>query len=188
MKTTPIFDSAESFASILRQNPSHKCPQEILDSLSVFFVDYISFDGKLHRGQIAAHKDLESDIKSAFMLILNSRFPIQSVVPISNKKYMWDDTISTTENNTSAFNYRYVRNTSRLSTHSWGRALDINPLLNPYFPGDKVFPAGATYETEIPGTILADSILVIYFKKMGWSWGGDWIDEPDYQHFYKTKK
>jgi len=32
-------------------------------------------------------------------------------------------------NNTSGFNYRKITGTDKLSTHSFGRAIDINPVL-----------------------------------------------------------
>jgi hypothetical protein len=69
-----------------------------------------------------------------------------------------------------------------------GRAIDINPKLNPYFPGDKVFPPHATYNPAIPGTILAENRLVKYFEDLGWRWGGNWDEDLDYQHFEKPIK
>jgi hypothetical protein len=78
-----------------------------------------------------------------------------------------------------------VRGTRVLSNHSKGKAIDINPKLNPYFPGKKVFPEHASYDPKVAGTILANSKLVEYFKDLGWKWGGDWDEDLDYQHFEK---
>ena len=42
------------------------------------------------------------------------------------------DTNSIGHNNTSAFNYRVVPGTDRLSNHAMGFAIDLNPVENPY--------------------------------------------------------
>lgn len=183
--TKPIIDSVLTSAEALRQNPNSPCPSTMISDLELFEVNYYSFDGRVHIGQIVAHKDLVQDILGAFHLLCAEKFPIQSAIPIADARFMWDDTLSTKANNTSAFNYRNVRDTDKISNHATGRALDINPRLNPYFPGQKVFPADATYNPNVPGTILADSKLVKYFTDLGWTWGATWQDDPDYQHFEK---
>ena len=75
----------------------------------------------------------------------------------------------------------------KFSNHSWGRAIDINPLTNPYIKGDKVLPPeGRQYldrSQALPGSILADSFIVKRFAQAGWQWGGSWSDRKDYQHF-----
>ncbi|MBP9738386.1 M15 family metallopeptidase [Candidatus Saccharibacteria bacterium] len=180
-----IVDSSLTLQQALRQNPSSPCPPEVIAELELFNVHYYSFDGQIHIGQIVAHKDLVEDIQGAFRILLAERFPIQSVIPIADERFGWDDTVSTSVNNTSAFNYRNVRNTDEISNHAAGRAIDINPLLNPYFPGEKVFPAHASYDQSVPGTIVAGSSLVEHFTNLGWFWGASWADDPDYQHFEK---
>lgn len=181
----PIVDSSLSIQIALKQNPGFFCPKEILESLVLIDVRYYSFDQKVHIGQLVIHQDLANDVAGAFELLLQEKFPVQSVIPISNDKFAWDDSVSTATNNSSAFNYRYVRGTNVLSNHAQGRAIDINPRLNPYFPGTKVFPPHASYDPDIPGTILANSKLVKYLADLGWRWGGTWNEDLDYQHFEK---
>jgi hypothetical protein len=90
------------------------------------------------------------------------------------------------DNNTSAFNYRNVANTNRLSNHSYGRAIDFNPFTNPAVYSDgKISPQGAKYNKNKPGTLTQESELVKFFKSKGWQWGGDWNSLKDYQHFDK---
>lgn len=185
--TQPLIDSSLTYEQAIGQNPELHCPAEIIKELELFNVDYYSYDGLLHTGQIVAHRDLVEDIKGAFKILEEEKFPIQSAIPISDEQFHWDDSLSTAANNTSAFNYRNVRDTDEISNHSFGRALDINPKLNPYYPGKKVFPAHATYDAAVPGTILASSRLVSYFTDLGWTWGASWEDDPDYQHFEKLK-
>lgn len=180
-----VVDSRLTQQEILKQNPRRRCPVEILDQIVVVSVNYYSFDNIVHAGQVAIHKDLANDIIGAFELLLKEKFPIQSVIPISDSKFAWSDDASIAVNNTSAYNYRNIRDTFTLSNHATGRAIDINPKLNPYFPGQKVFPPHATYNPAVKGTILADSKLVTYFEKLGWQWGGNWNEDLDFQHFEK---
>jgi hypothetical protein len=90
------------------------------------------------------------------------------------------------DNNTSGFNYRVVKGTTRLSKHSFGRAIDINPWLNPEIINQEVLPEGAVYDTQKEGTIAGSSFIVKLFKEKGWEWGGDWVNYKDYQHFQKA--
>lgn len=184
---TPIVDSALTPEEIIKQNPMFHCPTEVLKRIVVVEVKYYSFDGRIHSGQVAVHQDLADDVKGAFKLLLNDKFPIQSAIPIADVKFGWDDGVSTSANNTSAFNYRHVRDTKVMSNHATGRAIDINPRLNPYFPGEKVFPLQASYDPGVEGTILASSKLVKYFEDLGWCWGGKWDEDLDFQHFEKPQ-
>ena len=109
-------------------------------------------------------------------------FPIHKVMPVV--AYGWDDEASMANNNSSAFNYRVIMGTERLSNHSFGNAIDINPLQNPYFArNNRVYPAHARYQMEKPGTLVRHGAAVELFKSKGWLWGGDWTVPLDYQHF-----
>ncbi len=188
-KIRPQADSAVesklSHSRILRQNPQSICPAEILEQITVIEVDYYSFDGNIYTGQIAIHKDLAADVQGAFELLLSEEFPIESVIPIADRRFGWNDSVSTSANNTSAYNYRYVRGTNDLSNHATGRAIDINPRLNPYLLGGKTFPSNGFYDKGTAGTILENSKLVRYFEALGWRWGGNWDEDLDFQHFEK---
>ena len=87
-------------------------------------------------------------------------------------------------NNTSAFYARKVAGTDRWSNHSFGCAIDINPLFNPYSsPKSKVIPVQAepylNRKLNIPGMILKDSYIYKLFKDRGWQWGGECFYERD---------
>ncbi len=151
--------------------------------LTIVNVYYYSFDGKLHKGQIVINKELVRDIKDIFKLIREKKFPIKKVIPIS--KYNWNDETSMEDNNTSAFNYRKIKGTKKLSYHATGRAIDINPKLNPRIKSGRVIPKGSFYNKKVPGTILKSSFIVKFFLKNGWDWGGNWKHSKDYQHFEK---
>jgi hypothetical protein len=191
------------FSSGGQVNKPHKKERVIIDShitlaealmgkeipntknLRIIDVEYYSFDNGLHRGQVVIHKDLAENVKEIFTLIKEKKFPIKKVDPIN--KYDWSDEASMKDNNTSAFNYRVISGTRTFSTHSLGRAIDINPFLNPQIKNGQTFPEGAVYNKYSRGTITANSWLTHEFYKRGWRWGGNWKFTQDYQHFEKTK-
>ena len=160
-------------------------PNTNTKNLRIINVEYYSFDNRLHMGQVVIHKDLAGDIKEIFTLIKEKKFPIKKVIPIKN--YNWSDEASMKDNNTSAFNYRVISGTRTFSTHALGRAIDINPFLNPQIKNGKISPEGASYNKYKRGTITANSWLTHEFYKRGWRWGGSWKFTKDYQHFEKTK-
>ncbi len=174
-----IVDSAMSFSEALAEK---EIPDNIRKTLSLVEIPHYSFDGKLHQGQLVVHADVAQEIRRIFDRLAEKRFPIARVIPIV--AYGWDDDRSMVANNTSAFNYRPIRGTDRLSCHSFGLAIDINPALNPCIQYDgEVVPPGARYDPGQPGTVTAD--IAPLFKSCGWEWGGDWHNK-DWQHFQKT--
>ncbi len=88
-------------------------------------------------------------------------------------------------NNTSGFNYRHVPGHNSLSNHAFGRAIDINPVQNPYMQNGLATPPGAVYRPGQPGTIT-DGPIVQAFERRGWHWGGRWRFQTDWQHFDKS--
>lgn len=160
-------------------------PDDIKINLRLVDVVYYSFDNRLHAGQLVVHKDLVSDIKIIFKKLKEKKFPLQEVIPVV--KYGWSDEESMQANNSSAFNYRFVAGTTRLSNHSSGSAIDLNPVLNPQIINGVASPEGSEYQPGVKGTIAKDSFVVKLFKELGWEWGGDWKTRADYQHFQKVK-
>ncbi|HEX9251635.1 MAG TPA: M15 family metallopeptidase [Ignavibacteriaceae bacterium] len=158
-------------------------PESIINQLTLVDVEYYSFDEKLHRGQIVVNRKAAKDIIEIFDFIKTSRFPIDKVIPIV--KYNWNDDSSMNDNNTTAFNYRKVQGSKVLSAHSYGLAIDINPMQNPHVKGKVLHPSEGKYDPKIKGTILRDSNLLQEFKERGWQWGGTWRSSNDYQHFEK---
>lgn len=178
--SVPIIDCNYSFDEAVK---GLEIPKSILKQLTLVEVEYYSFDDRLHLGQVLINKKVVKDIKEIFEFIKTTRFPIAKVIPVV--KYNWSDQESMNDNNTSAFNYRKVKGQKVLSAHSYGLAIDINPLQNPHIKGKSVQPVSGKYDKEKPGTILRDSKLVAEFRKRGWQWGGSWRSSKDYQHFEK---
>ena len=185
-----LIDSDMSYEEAVLNHVAEDCPKEITNRQVLVSILYYSFDGEVHRGQLILDKRLAKDIEEVFRLILKIKFPIESVIPISHKRFLkhgkWDDKLSMEANNTSAFNYRHIAGTTIFSNHANGFAIDINPKLNPYFKGNIVQPKGATYDTEKPGTLTSNNPVVEKFRELYWEWGGEWLDRKDYQHFEKN--
>ena len=157
-------------------------PDIVRRDLVIVDVPYLSFDAEDRIGQLIVHRDLVEDVRSIFSRLREMQFPISQMTPVA--AYGWDDDASMAANNSSAFNYRLIAGTDRLSSHSYGRAIDLNPLQNPYTRLDGVVvPQGARYETTEPGTVT-DAVATI-FEQCGWEWGGRWKNGTDWQHFQK---
>ena len=100
-----------------------------------------------------------------------------------------DDDASMAADNTSAFNCRAVAGTSTWSQHAYGRAIDLNPVENPYVSSSGVYPPeGRPYadRPDLPGVLHAGDLAVSAFATAGWPGGGAWSGTKDYPHFWAT--
>jgi hypothetical protein len=184
----PIIDSAMSYEQAL-EGLSVNCPANIKNRQRLVNVKYYSFDNKIHQGQLVIDRDLADDIEFAFGEALKEKFQIFSVIPISHISFRrngsWDDNLSMEANNTSCFNYRAITGGQGLSLHATGRAVDINPLQNPYLRGNIILPVNSNYNPYIRGTLTSENIIVRSLVSRGWEWGGNWTALKDYQHLEK---
>lgn len=191
-----IIDSNLTPAQAIRANPAKdKCPPHILKQQCLLAVHYYGFDGMLHRGQIVVHEDLTTDLHDFFELTQQLRFPIAKVVPLAHPDYEWDkDKTVLQDNLTYGFNYRTVHGTERLSDHALGRAIDVNPMQNPFIrqSNDQLRWPPIHYSPDTPGTFTSDSPLVKFLESRGWEWGGrgkissEGAKQVDYMHFSKS--
>lgn len=176
-----IIDSKMSFAEAIAGT---KAPQHVVRELRLVDVRYYSFDGKLHRGQLIVHQSVHRDVEEIFALIEAEKFPVARVIPIVH--YKWSDNASMADNNSSAFNYRFIAGTKRLSRHATGHAIDINPIQNPViYPNGRISPPGAVYQPGAKGTFSEDCPVLQAFLARGWRWGGHFETMMDAHHFEK---
>lgn len=188
-----IIDSQMTREQALHAHLPSNCPDEIVRRQTLVEVSYFAPDGRLHKGQLVVDSSLAEDVRSVFQVIKDSRFPIESVIPIAHEAFLrdgrWDDLQSMAANNTSGFNFRAQTGSRTLSAHACGFAVDLNPRLNPYVKGAGarrvVLPAGAVYDRRVPGTLTADHPVTRKFKALGWKWGGEFRNVKDFQHFEK---
>jgi hypothetical protein len=159
------------------------------DELRYIKVLHYGFDHKTHVGELIVNAAISDTVLSIFKELYDAKYPIEKMKLIDD--YDADDEKSMSDNNTSCFNYRVIDGTTRLSKHSLGTAIDINPLYNPYVRpgmGDRsVLPInGADYadrSLNCPYYIDKQDYCYKTFLKYGFIWGGSWTSTKDYQHF-----
>ena len=160
-----------------------------LDDLRLLKVTYWGFDREARSGSLVVHRDAAEDILRVMRALYRERFAIKRMRLID--AYGANDRRSMRADNTSAFNCRFVAGKPGVwSQHAYGRAIDLNPIENPYVSGSYVSPpAGrpfANRSRRAPGMVHAGDIAVRAFAKVGWEWGGRWPGTKDYQHFSAT--
>ncbi len=164
------------------------CPVGTGD-LRLLTLTYRGFDGAVHLGELVVHEDHALGVVGVFKMLFEAGFPIQRMKLVD--EYQGDDDASMEANNTSAFNCRLVTGSDDTwSQHSYGWAIDINPVQNPYVNDGTVLPpAGTAYldRTDVrKGMVIDGDEVVAAFASIGWEWGGDWVSLKDYQHFSAT--
>ena len=177
-------DTGDSFFAKRFYSDTLDIPDEIEDDITSISVSYLGFDGSLHSGTLDISIELADEAGKIFDELLDLGFPVEKIRTMDN--YGWSDSLSMADNNTSCFNYRKVKGEVYLSLHAFGKAIDINPMQNPYIKRNGREPQNSVYDTVAKGTITEGSDVVRIFKKYGWSWGGNWKYSKDYQHFYKN--
>jgi hypothetical protein len=153
-------------------------------------VVYWGFDGAAHTGALVVNADAVGDLVRVLARLYAARFPIRRMRPID--AYRGRDERSLEADNTAAFNCRYAvaPGPKHWSAHAFGRAIDVDPVENPYLEGGRVHPrSGRRFLDRSrvrPGMAVRGGLLVRAFADVGWAWGGRWAGSPDYQHFSAT--
>ncbi len=159
-----------------------------LSQLRLVTVSRYDFRGRVRTGRLVVHQAAAQDVVVAFRRLFAARFPIRWMAPI--ERFHGSDYASIEADNTSAFNCRYVDGTTRWSNHAYGKAIDINPIENPYVTSNLTtsHPKSAPYISRRPrrGMAVPGGSLVRAFSAVGWDWGGSWSGAKDYQHFSQT--
>ncbi|WP_244975566.1 M15 family metallopeptidase [Mycobacterium kubicae] len=162
------------------------CPVEP-EQLRRVEVDYVGLDGQTHRGPLIVHQDLVPDVIAIFDQLHRLGYPVDKMQTVDHYPNA-DDELSMEDNNTSAFNCRRIPGSDDWSPHAYGRAIDINTLLNPclYVSGYFEPRNAAAYldrNRTDPGLLHIGDPAVLAFTDRGWRWGGEWNAPLDYQHF-----
>jgi hypothetical protein len=170
----------------------HKNDNLAVSQLRYLRMLYYGFDGQTHVGEMIVNEEIAADVLDIFKQLYAAEYPIERMQLVDD--YGADDDASMAANNSSAFNYRCIAGTTKLSNHSWGKAIDINPLYNPYVYTSAdgtthVDPEGGEDYTDrngdAPYMIDHEDLCYQLFIQHGFSWGGDWETKKDYQHFEK---
>lgn len=162
-----------------------------LSDLAYLELLHYDFSGNIAKGELICNKRLAKEILEIFKALYDSRYAIEKIRLAD--EYGGDDDKIMADNNSSCFNYRVIANTNIISLHGLGRAIDINPLYNPYIVNGRIMPDNAfpyaDRGKDFPHKIDENDLCLKVFKSHGWLWGGDWSNNSkDYQHFYKEEK
>lgn len=161
------------------------------EDLAYVHVLHYDFDGQVQQGELICNQAIAQDLVEIFEQLYENKYPIEKIRLID--LYNGDDEASMQDNNTSCFNYRTVPGKSSLSNHSYGLAIDINPLYNPYVR----MRNGVMLISPDNGAVYADRSIDFSYKidekdlcyqlfiEHGFQWGGAWNSVKDYQHFEK---
>jgi hypothetical protein len=177
---------------LVGRNWTPRCPVPLHD-LRLTVVSYWNFRGEVRKGPLVLHERVARDVLWVFKRLFHANFPIKEIKlaakdrPITPQDY-WNKTRRSV---TASFNCRPATGSTSLSHHSYGWAIDINPLQNPYVRSDgsvlrhiaKPFRDRSLQRT---GMIHDGDIVVRSFARIGWKWGGHWHTLKDYMHFSLT--
>jgi hypothetical protein len=161
------------------------CPVGI-DDLRLVRLTYWGFDERAHTGRLVVHRRWAHAFEDVFRRLYRASFPIRRMKLVD--RYGAEDMRSMRADNTSAFNCRYRNDVCcTWSMHAYGRAIDINPVENPYVGSWGVSPPnGAPFvdrDRHRKGMVFHRDRVWRAFRSIGWEWGGTWTSSQDYQHF-----
>ena len=168
-----------------------------LDELRYIKVIHYNYNHEVQVGELIVNKAIAEDCVNIFRELYEVEYEVESMRLIDD--FWTGDSVESDENsiehnNTSAFNYRVVPGTAHLSNHALGRAIDINPLQNPYVKYNEDGSFAHYYkdmelyldrESGKAHMITHQDEAYRIFTKYGFFWGGDWNSMKDYQHFEK---
>lgn len=180
------------------------------DDLMYLTIPHYDFNYEVQLGHMVVAADIADEVLSIFQELFEIQYPIERMELVDKYFDNLTDTFDTPDrnsmghNNTSSFYYRVVNGTSSISQHAYGRAIDLNPCVNPWVQGSSVSPrnagkfaqrSGSKANTdftdwtsaEIAAFIGYDTEVYKIFEKYGWEWGGSWSSYQDYQHFQKKR-
>lgn len=164
-----------------------------LEELRYLKVLHYGYDQQIYVGEIMVNTGLAEDFLEIFKALYENQYEIEKMLLVDD--FGADDNWSIENNNTSAFNYRVsTLDGVTLSNHAYGCAIDINPLQNPYvtyydWGMDTYFDVSIPYmyreDTTLGHMINHEDLCYQLFIDHGFTWGGDWENPKDYQHFEK---
>ena len=152
--------------TVFARMQGHSFPKDCTISrseLRYLTVKHFDAQGKEHQGELVCNKAIANDLIDIFRQLHQAHYPIER-----------------------------IELSQRLSKHSMGMAVDINPLHNPCVSKRKdgsvvIEPAaGKRYADRSKKSaykLKKGDLCYRLFKSHGFSWGGDWRSKKDYQHF-----
>ncbi len=187
-----FFSNAIDDTLLARINGYSYTPNDTVgvNDLSYLRMLYYGSDGNTYVGEMIVNWKIADKVLEIFQKLYENQYPIEKMVLIDT--YHAEDEASMSDNNTSAFNYRPIAGSKKLSKHSYGLAIDLNPKYNPYvktaFDGTTICQPenGRSYidrSLDFAYKIDENDLAYQLFTEAGFTWGGHWNSLKDYQHF-----
>lgn len=178
---------------MIKGNSWHKGCPVAMEDLRYLRIKYFGFDKQRHMGEMIVHREVAGEVQDIFEALYTMKYPIYKMKLVSS--YQGNDWQSIESGNTSAFNCRNATGSKKWSKHSYGKAIDLNPIENPYISrnGHISHKASLKYRKRFHyKNSIADKAVLVkgdkaikIFKQYAWKWGGEWSGVKDYQHFSK---
>ena len=170
------------------------CPVP-LSQLRLLTVAHWGFDGGVRSGQLVVAREYADDLRGVFRKLYDLRFPIRHMR--LSDSYGSAAARPADGDVSGSFECRQAvpspcsggSGTGSWSNHAYGRAIDLNPLENPYVG------CGRTRDRERARYMdrsrlrrgMVTPAVVRAFRSIGWNWGGAWTGATkDYMHFSST--
>jgi D-alanyl-D-alanine carboxypeptidase-like protein len=166
------------------------CPVP-LDGLRLLALSYWGFDARPHIGPLVVNATAANDIVWVFRQLFDARFAIHGL-KLTREFRPKQEEHDTPGDPTAAFNCRPVvtpfgPSATTYSQHSYGLAIDINPIENPFvvdgFVRNRYARPYVDRSRQAVGMIHDGDVVVRSFAAIGWGWGGHWHSGQDYMHF-----
>ena len=170
-----------------------------LDRLRLVNFPHYTFDGTIQKdGCFVVLDAVAEHVKKIVQTLFEMKFPLESAIPI--EQFHGNDAASMEANNSSAYNCRKIAGENgRISIHSYGLAIDINPIQNPYiyFSSQDNQTEGRLNIAPLSGIPymnrhkllnenqngLCENIVDVFFQNGFTEWGGFWTTPLDWHHF-----
>ncbi|MCQ2492636.1 MAG: M15 family metallopeptidase [Lachnospiraceae bacterium] len=159
------------------------------EDLRCVHVMHNNFEGMPQAGEIVCNRVIAQDLLEIFKELYDEGYQIDQIRLMD--EYEGDEERATKDDNTFCFNFSFIPDTMKATTHGLGVAVDLNSLYNPYVKEENwktiVKPATAVkyikrsknFQHKIDETDLCYKLFIEH----GFEWGGSWKDHQEYMHF-----
>ena len=165
------------------------------ERLRLLTITHVDFKSDVHAGQLIVLDVCADGILAIFKALYQRRFPLAKVRLMHH--YGGGDDKAVPDNNTSCHNCRVIKDTTVLSLHAYGAAIDKNPVQNPCVYIDEKTGiatydpiAGIKYGNRLLKRLgknyrdgMAEEVVDIFAEHGFYWWGGYWDTPLDYNHF-----
>jgi hypothetical protein len=166
------------------------CPVS-LSGLRLLTVRHWDFGGNARTGQLVVAREYANPLRGVFRRLFELRFPIRHL----SLSASYGSAGAPASDVSGSFHCRRAvpspcgTGSGNWSNHAYGRAIDLNPVENPYVGCGTVRDGKRSpYIARRPlRKGMVTPAVVAAFRSIGWGWGGAWTgDTKDYMHFSAT--